>query len=77
MATTNPWTKFKQLLPSSPRYTVTITAVLGNGTSLAERRDGATVRLNGSHVTAGQKAWVEGQQIIGPAPGLPEYVQFV
>lgn len=77
MATTNPWTRFKALLPASQRYSVTITEVLPNGTSLAERRDGATVRLNGSHVAAGQRAWVEGQQIIGPAPSLIEYVQFV
>ena len=77
MATVNPWVRFQNLMPRAGRYTVTISAVNGDGTSMATRRDGQTVRLKGGLVAAGGKAWVEGEQIIGEAPNLPSVTQYV
>lgn len=77
MATVNPWARFQRLLPRAGRYTVTITQINDDGTSLATRRDGAKVRLKGVLVEVGKTAWVEGEQIIGEAPSLPSYVQYV
>lgn len=77
MATVNPWARFQRLLPRAGRYTVTINQVFSDGTSLATRRDGKTVRLKGALVEAGKKAWVEGSQIIGEAPDLPTATQYV
>lgn len=77
MATVNPWTRFQRLLPRAGRYTVTVDQVLADGTSLATRRDGQAVRLKGSSVTAGNKAWVEGEQIIGEAPDLPTFTESI
>lgn len=77
MATVNPWSRFKQLLPRSARYIVTIQSVQGDGTSMATRRDGEKVRLKGTSVDAGKRAWVEGQQIVGEAPDLPSATQYV
>jgi hypothetical protein len=77
MATVNPWKRFQKLLPRAGRYTVTVVSVNSDGTSTATRRDGQTVRLKGGLVSAGNKAWVEGEQIIGAAPNLPEATQYV
>lgn len=77
MATVNPWVRFQQLLPRSARYTVTIDAVRSDGTSEATRRDGAKLRLKGDSVPAGEKAWVEGDRIVGAAPDLPASTQYV
>jgi len=77
MATVNPWTRFQRLMPRAGRYTVTISQVNSDGTSLATRRDGQTVRLKGGLVAAGGKAWVDGEQIIGEAPNLPSGTQYV
>lgn len=77
MATVNPWTRFKRLLPQSARYTVTIETNSADGTSLALRRDGELVRLQGTSVAPGNKAWVEGRQIIGEAPDLPGSTEYV
>lgn len=77
MATVNPWSRFRQLLPRAARYIVTIQSVQADGTSLATRRDGETIRLKGTSVEVGLKAWVEGQQIIGEAPDLPSTTQYV
>ena len=77
MATVNPWSRFQRLLPRAGRYTVTIDQVNTDGTSLATRRDGQSVRLKGGLVSAGKKAWVEGEQIIGEAPDLPSTTVFV
>ena len=77
MATVNPWFRFRQLLPRAARYIVTIQSVQADGTSLASRRDGESVRLKGTSVEVGKKAWVEGQQIIGEAPDLPSATQYV
>lgn len=77
MATVNPWSRFRQLLPRAARYIVTIQSVQADGTSLATRRDGEVVRLKGTSVEVGLKAWVEGQQIIGEAPDLPATTQYI
>lgn len=77
MATVNSWKRFQRLLPRAGRYTVTIDQVNSDGTSLATRRDGQQVRLKGGLVAAGNKAWVEGEQIIGAAPNLPTATQYV
>ena len=77
MATVNPWTRFQRLLPRAGRYTVIITAINADGTSYATRRDGQKVKLKGGLVAVGQKAWVEGVQIIGEAPDLPTSIQYV
>lgn len=77
MATVNPWKRFQKLLPRAGRYTVTVDQVLDDGTCIATRRDGQTVRLKGGLVSVGKKAWVEGEQIIGEAPDLPSTTQYV
>lgn len=77
MATVNPWVRFQNLMPRAGRYTVTITSVNTDGTSMATRRDGKSVRLKGGLVAIGKKAWVEGEQIIGEAPDLPTVTQYV
>lgn len=77
MATVNPWSRFRQLLPRAARYIVTVQSIQGDGTCLASRRDGETVRLKGTSVEVGKQAWVEGQQIIGEAPDLPSATQYI
>lgn len=77
MATVNSWARFQRLLPRAGRYTVTINTINNDGTSYATRRDGQKVRLKGTLVEEGKRAWVEGEQIIGEAPSLPSYVQYV
>ena len=47
------------------------------GTSIATRRYGQQVRLKGALVSAGKKAWVEGDQIIGETPDLPTVTMYV
>ena len=78
MATVNPWKRFQRLLPRAGRYTVTIVSVdAATGTSIATRRYGQQVRLKGALVSAGKKAWVEGDQIIGETPDLPTVTMYV
>ena len=77
MATVNPWQSFQNLLPQATRYIVTVDTVYGDGTSMATRRDGQQVRLIGDSISAGHRAWVDGETIIGDAPALITSTEYI
>ena len=77
MATVNSYLRFQALLPKSSRYTITVTAVNSDGTSTGTTRGGGSVRVAGTEVTVGNKAWVEGKRIVGEAPTLTEFIEYV
>ena len=73
MATTNIWQQFKVLIPEGVIVVATITANNGNGTSLAELRDGSVITVKGESVAAGQKAFIQDGIVKGTAPNLVQY----
>lgn len=77
MATVNPWVKFANLLPQKTRYIITVTAVNGDGTVSGTLRDGSPVRVIGEGVAVNDRAWVEDGRVVGTAPNLPGFTQYV
>ena len=72
MASTNPWVKFKKLLPTVTRYRATIIVVDSiRGTSLVELMSGERLRVTGSGYEAGQIVLVENEKIVSTLPSLP------
>lgn len=70
---TNLWARFRRLIAESPTVIVTVTTVGADGTSLVTTAGGGTMRVIGTEVAAGNKAFVRDGAIIGPAPNLPYY----
>lgn len=77
MTTVNKFLRFRSLLPQSTRYTITVDAINSDGTTNGTTRDGGKVRVKGDSVAVDSKAWVENGQIVGEAPDLPEFVEYV
>ncbi len=70
---TNLWARFRRLIADSPTVIVTVTTVNADGTSLVTTVGGGTMRVLGASVTAGKKAYVRDNALIGEAPDLPYY----
>ncbi len=77
MTTVNAFLRFRQLLPQRTRYTATIDAINTDGTSNGTTRDGGKVKVIGDSVEVGLKAWIEDSRIVGEAPDLTEYSEYV
>jgi hypothetical protein len=77
MTTVNAFLRFRQLLPQRTRYTATIDAINTDGTSNGTTRDGGKVKVIGDSVEVGLKAWIEDGRIVGEAPDLTEYSEYV
>lgn len=72
MASTNPWVRFKKLLPSVARYRATIISVDSvRGTCLVELNGGEHMRVFGSGYQAGQIVMVEDGKVVSVLPSLP------
>ncbi|BDD85918.1 hypothetical protein [Desulfofustis limnaeus] len=71
---TNLWAKFKRLLPDSPLIIVTVESVdSATGTSMVTTAGGGAMRVFGTGVAAGSKAYVRDNTIIEAAPNLTHY----
>lgn len=70
---TNPWARFKRLLPETPLTVVTVLSVGTDGTSLVTTSSGGVMRVFGTDVAQGDKAYIRAGAIVGPAPNLPHY----
>lgn len=70
---TNLWARFRRLIADSPTVIVTVTTVNADGTSLVTTAGGGTMRVLGTDIAAGEKAYVRDGAIIGEAPDLPYY----
>jgi len=69
----NLWRKFKRLLPDAPLEVVTVQAINADGTSKCSTYTGGVVIVNGDSVTVGNKAFIQGGQIVREAPNLSYY----
>ncbi len=68
--TTNPWQKFKSLIPGGQRTVVTVTTLNGDGTSTVTLANGGTMLARGENVAAGQKALMIDGEIRQQLPAL-------
>lgn len=72
MITSNPWQKFKNLIPGGRRFVVTVASNNGDGTSTVTMADGtSTMRVAGEGVTAGGKGLVIDGELRQALPSLP------
>jgi hypothetical protein len=62
---------FIDLIPTEPLRVGTVIEVHGDETSIVELLDGARIRVRGTSVEAGKKAFVRAGAIEGEAPNLP------
>lgn len=69
----NLWTRFRRLLPDNPLIIVTVTAHNVDGTSTVTTVAGGGMRVRGTDVAVGNKAYVQDGRILGEAPDLPHY----
>jgi len=65
---TNPWREFEDLNPPAPLLTGTVAAVSG-GVATITLPGGGTLRAHGA-ATVGQRVFVRGGVVEGPAPTL-------
>lgn len=70
---TNLWARFQRLIAASPTVIVTVTTVNADGTSVVTTVGGGTMRVIGTSVVAGNKAFIRDGAVIGEAPDLPYY----
>lgn len=70
---TNLWARFRRLIADSPTVIVTVATVNADGTSVVTTVGGGTMRVIGTSVAAGSKAFVRDGAVIGEAPNLPYY----
>lgn len=70
---TNLCVKFRRLLPGRPMIVVTVVSVNNDGTSTVTTPGGGAMRVLGTAVAAGKKAYVKDGAIIGEAPNLQHY----
>jgi UDP-3-O-[3-hydroxymyristoyl] glucosamine N-acyltransferase len=70
---TNLWAKFRRLLPGDPLLVVEVAAVNADGTSTVVTPAGGAMRVIGTSVPVGQKAYIKGGAIIDKAPTLTHY----
>lgn len=67
----NLWKQFSALLPADPLLVATVAAHNDDGTSTVTWPGGGQSVVRGQEVEVGQKAFVQGHQLQGPAPTLP------
>ncbi|CAH0445219.1 hypothetical protein [Ralstonia pseudosolanacearum] len=66
----NLWRQFEELLPNSPVLVGTVVARHVDGTVTVQLLGGGLVRAIGAG-EPGQRLFVRGTEVIGPAPALP------
>lgn len=66
----NIYSAFNKLMPSTPKSTVEVLAVLTNGNSQVRTSNGVTITVSGDSVTAGNRAYVIDGSIVGAAPSI-------
>ncbi len=69
----NVFSRFRRLLPDSPLIIVTVDAVNSDGTSTVSTAGGGAMRVMGTDVAAGSKAYVIRGRIQSEAPDLPHF----
>jgi len=67
------WAKFQALLPTSTELVGTVTAIHTNGTCSVELPGGGGLRVDGTGVAEGKKAFIKDGIIQREAPNLPYY----
>lgn len=67
---TNPWKRLQKLLPQDPLLIGDVVLHHNDGTSTVTLADGRELRVRGQNVAVGQKAFIRGGEIRGPAPNL-------
>lgn len=67
---TNLWAKFKRMLPDNPLIIVTVATVNADGTSTVVTAGDGVMRVLGTSVVAGKKAYVREGIVVSEAPDL-------
>lgn len=70
---TNLWKRFEKLLPQTPLLRATVESVNGDGTSTVTLTGGGCMRVFGTSVPAGSKAYIQDGKIVEEAPNLAHY----
>lgn len=66
----NLFAQFQRLIGRQPLQTALVVTVHGDGTSTVQSPAGNTWRVKGTSVTAGNRAYIRGDQIVSQAPAL-------
>lgn len=66
----NPWKRLENLLANDPLLIGTVILHNSDGTSTVSLIDGREIRVRGQSVGVGGKAFVQNNEIRGPAPNL-------
>ena len=64
---------FRRLLPETPEVIVTVQTIHSDGTSTVTTISGGSMRIVGTSVAEGSKAYVQNGRIQDQAPDLPYY----
>jgi hypothetical protein len=70
---TNLWARFKRLLPDNPLIIVTVNSLNSDGTSTVVTFGGGVMRVLGTSVEVGKKAYIRAGAIVSEAPNLQHY----
>ena len=73
----NLYAHFKRLLPSDPVQFVTVQAHHADGSSTVETPTGALLRVRGTDVSVGGRAYIQGGRIVEGAPDLAVFMEEV
>jgi hypothetical protein len=73
----NLYAHFKRLLPSDPVQFVTVQIHHADGSSTVETPTGGVLRVRGTDVAVGDRAYIQGGRIIEGAPDLPVFMEEV
>ncbi len=65
--------RFRRLVPQSPLIIVSVISVGQDGTSMVETAAGNRMRVIGTKVAAGKKAWLRDGIVAEEAPNLTHY----
>ena len=71
----NVWKRLQGLLAGAPRQLGDVTAQHADDTSTVTLVEGGTLRVRGTSVAVGDRAFVVDGRIVGPAPTLPVVIQ--
>lgn len=64
----NPWKDFADLTAGEPRLVATVTTHHGDGSSTVTLLAGGTLRVRGQGVAEGDRCFIVGTEMDGPAP---------
>ena len=73
----NLYANFRRLLPSDPVQFVTVQAHHADGSGTVETPTGALLRVRGTDVAVGEKAYIQGGRIVEGAPDLAVFMEEV